>query len=168
MLSLYTAGFDTLTPVFEFSEALPLTDSNFKDELVRRGWVGRSQTRMPRQPNGDFFDFANPIESFNYSYQSPHNSTLRYFIYGSRVRAEYSAPRLINDSPINIVLASPSHAIDSIYLARDILAEIIPFTQPDFFNFVKLMRADFAIDVACREYSVFLFDLIQVTAKPRI
>ena len=131
--------------------SLPTTDPVFRDELILRGWSLRT-IRQNKRSHEEFLDFADPIESFSFSWQSPHNSTLRYFMYGDRVRAEFSCPRLINDSSINVDLVTPDQAIDALYISRDMLPDLIPDIHFSDLGFIKFARLDFAIDVVSGIY----------------
>ena len=146
-LSVMSHGFDTLAPVFEFKESLPVYDPSFEKHMLSMGWRSQSAKEKPKDalPELGFV----PSESLTYWYQSPTNSTLRYWLYmgGSRCRAEFSVPRLLNDSPLNIGLSGFTNAFDAIDISTNSLISLLP--EKVDITPLKLSKVDYAIDIVC-------------------
>ncbi len=132
-------GFDTLRPVFEFIDPLPITDLYWQAEMRSQGF--RRAVR----------DWADPrtgevVETTSWDFQDDQNSTLRYFLRdGRHLAAEFSVPRLLDDSPVNLRLAAPDEALEVLEYVGNYASALIPGGTSPVLH--KLSRADFACDL---------------------
>jgi hypothetical protein len=132
-------GFDTLRPVWEISEGLPATDRGWQTEMMDAGF--RSTTgRYKDEKTGDY------VTSETWSWQSLENDTLRFHLRGGRhLAAEFSVPRLLDDSPVNLRLASPDEVTEVLEYVGNFAQLSIPGAGP--MTLQKLPRADYACDL---------------------
>lgn len=140
MLSLKSGGFDTVVPVFELRNAMPVNDESFRKEMSNRKWKWKQEV-IPTS------DGSEPRVSYSFRYQSQENSTINAFLTwgGTRLSVQFSVPRLIDDSFINLSLASPSQAMYWTFQMQDMFTEILP-EFPDL-DLLKFSRLDTAADV---------------------
>jgi hypothetical protein len=132
-------GFDTLRPIWEFSEGLPATDFNWQADMLAAGFessVKRSVDSKTREV----------VSSEFWTWQDPTNSTLRLQIRGGRyLAAEFSAPRLLEDSPINLRLATAGEAVELLEYVGNLASVLVPGSTAPVLQ--KLSRADYACDL---------------------
>jgi hypothetical protein len=88
--------------------------------------------------------------SEQYQYQNPENSTLRFWLRGGAyLTTEFSAPRLLDDSPVNLNLATPDQVGELLEFAGTLGAALMPGAPA--VELHKLNRLDYACDLAARE-----------------
>ncbi len=138
-MEIASSGFDTLRPFFEFTDPLPITDPEWQAEMRSQGFK-RSVKDWADPKTGEI------IETTSWDLQDDQNSTLRYFLRdGRHLTAEFSAPRLLDDSPVNLRLAAPEEALEVLEYVGNYGGLLIPGgTSPALH---KLSRADYACDL---------------------
>ena len=132
-------GFDTLRPVWEFPEGLPAADSEWKKDMLGAGFEVTTKGALDDK-TGEY------VSSEFWSWQDPTNSTLRLHLRGGRhLTAEFSVPRLLDDSPVNLRLASSDEAREVLEYVGNLASLQVPgATTP---TLHKLSRADYACDL---------------------
>lgn len=86
------------------------------------------------------------VASETWSWQDPTNSTLRFHLRGGRhLAAEFSVPRLLDDSPVNLRLASADEATEVLEYVGNLAGLQIPGASTP--TLQKLSRADYACDL---------------------
>lgn len=132
-------GFDTLRPAWEFPEGLPTTDRGWRSEMLDAGFKAQA-SQMKDEKTGDY------VTSEVWAWQDPTNSTLRLHLRGGRhLGAEFSVPRLLDDSPVNLRLASADEAVEVIEYVGNLARLQIPGASAP--TLQKLARADYACDL---------------------
>jgi hypothetical protein len=100
-----------------------------------------------RHSSQTFLEDGEVINSDSYQYQDEQYSTLRLNLRaGSYLAAEFSAPRLLDDSPINTRLASPDEVSELLEFVGGYASALIP-GEPAL-ELHKLSRLDYAADLA--------------------
>lgn len=132
-------GFDTLRPVWEFPEGLPATDSGWRSDMLSRGFRSQVNSELDYK-TGD----VSVAETW--TWQDPTNSTLRFHLRGGRhLAAEFSVPRLLDNSPVNLCLATSDEATEVLEYVGDLAGSLIPGAAAP--TLQKLSRADYACDL---------------------
>lgn len=132
-------GFDTLRPIWELPDGLPVTDPGWRSEMLDAGFVARA-TQLKDEKTGDY------VTSEVWSWRSPENSTLGLDVRGGRyIAAEFSVPRLLDDSPVNLRLASPDEAVEVLEYVGNLAGLQTPGASAPVLQ--KLARADYACDL---------------------
>lgn len=130
-------GFDTVRATYRVQDAIPAGDPQYQAELVRAGFEHRSSAQLR---DGEV------SRSDKYLYRDPTNSTLGFELRGGEwLTTEFSAPRLLDDSPVNLNLATPEQVRELFEYAGNYARELIP-GRPGL-ALVKLNRADYAVDL---------------------
>ncbi len=131
-------GIDTVRAVFQLANAVPVGDSSWQAEMLGAGY---EQTCKNRLEDGQL------VQSDTWSWQDPSNSTLRLWLRaGQYLQTEFSAPRLLDDSVVNLHLASPGEVSDLLVGVGDRFMAMTPGEPCAVFQ--KLARLDYAVDVA--------------------
>jgi hypothetical protein len=132
-------GFDTLRPIWEFPEGLPAVDSGWRSDMLSQGF--RSQVNSELD-----YKTGEVSASEIWTWQDPTNNTLRLQLRGGRhLAAEFSVPRLLDDSPVNLRLATSDEATEVLEYVGNLAGVLIPgATTP---TLQKLSRADYACDL---------------------
>lgn len=132
-------GFDTLRPIWEFPEGLPAVDPVWQSDMLAAGFEA-SMKRSVDEQTGEL------VASETWSWQDPKNSTLRLYLRGGRhLAAEFSVPRLVDDSPVNLQLAAPDVALEVLEYVGNYAEGLIPGARKPVLQ--KLSRADYACDL---------------------
>ncbi len=132
-------GFDTLRPVWEFPGGLPSADAGWQSDMLGVGFES-SIKRSVDEKTGEV------VSSEFWTWQDPANSTLRLHLRGGRhLAAEFSVPRLLDDSPINLRLASSDEATEVLEYVGNLAGALIPGATVPLLQ--KLSRADYACDL---------------------
>lgn len=132
-------GFDTLRPVWDLSEGLPVTDLGWQREMLGAGFDA-SMRRSLDEKTGEV------VASEVWTWQDSSNDTLRLHLRGGRhLAAEFSVPRLLDDSPVNLRLASPGEAREVLERVAGRAGGLIPGASALVLQ--KLARADYACDL---------------------
>ena len=137
-LSVERDGVDTVRATFRVLDAIPVRDSGFQTEMMGAGFRYQSQA---------WIEDGEPVESEMFTYQDSANPTLRYFLRaGEYLQTEFSAPRLLDDSPVNLQLAQPAEVEELLEFAGNYGRKLIPGAPV--VQLHKLNRLDYACDVA--------------------
>ena len=138
-MEIASHGIDTIRPVYEFADPLPVTDSGWQAEMRSQGFR-RSVKDWADRKTGEV------VETTSWDFQDSQNSTLRLFLAGTRhLTAEFSAPRLLDDSPVNLRLASPDEVLEVLERVAADAAKLIPGSTKPVLH--KLSRVDYACDL---------------------
>jgi hypothetical protein len=138
-MSVVAHGIDTVRVVWEAQEPLPITDVAWNQDMRSRGFTRNSKQRFDEQTQG-------MVESVTWSAQSKENRTLRLFLWGARyLIAEFSAPRWLDRSIINLHLVTAQEALELIYSVETHSMTMIPGLSK--LDVAKLRRVDYAVDV---------------------
>src|SRR5690606_24176129 len=87
------------------------------------------------------------VESDRFIYQDEGNSTLRYELRGGEyLTTEFSAPRLLDDSPVNLHLANSAEVEELLEYSANLGAGLIPDAPA--VGFHKLNRLDYTVHLA--------------------
>jgi hypothetical protein len=137
VISLSAHGVDTVRASFRVLDSVPETDPGWRSEMLGAGFEHSSRT---------FLEDGEVINSDTYQYQDERYSTLRLTMRGgSYLAAEFSAPRLLDDSPINTRLASPGEVDELLEFVGGYASALIP-GEPALERH-KLSRLDYAADL---------------------
>ena len=137
-ISVEHHGVDTVRATFRVLDAIPARDSGFQTEMMGAGF--RHEVRS-------WIEDGQRVESDTFAFQDEGNSTLRYWLRGGEyLQAEFSAPRLLDDSPVNLRLAQPAEVMELLEFAGSYGRELIPGAPS--VQFYKLNRLDYACDLA--------------------
>lgn len=129
---------DTVRATFRVLDAIPATDPAFKMEMMGAGFRAQCQ---------DWIEDGQLVRSEQFTYQDPENSTLRFFLRGGEyLAAEFSAPRLLDDSPVNLRLATPVEVEELVEFAGNYARALIPGSPAIALH--KFNRVDYAVDLA--------------------
>jgi hypothetical protein len=132
-------GFDTLRPIWEFPEALPAVDSGWRSDMLSEGFQSQMNSKLD-------YKTGELSTAETWSWQDPTNDTLRLHLRGGRhLAAEFSVPRLLDNSPVNLHLATSDEATEVLEYVGNYASLLIPGgTRPVLH---KLSRADYACDL---------------------
>lgn len=124
---------------FRVLDVLPVHDNGYREALLEAGFRRQSQ---------DWLDDGERVSSERYLYQDPKNGTLRYELrgMGEWLTTEFSAPRLLEDSPVNLSLASSAEVEELLGVAAATATDLIP-ERPSL-ELHRLNRLDYAVDLA--------------------
>lgn len=138
-ISVERHGFDTVRATFRVLDVLPVHDNGYREALLDAGFRRQSQ---------DWVEDGELVSSEKFLYRDPSNSTLSFELrgMGEWVATEFSAPRLLEDSPVNLALASSSEVEELLGFAAAKGTELIP--EAPGLELHKLNRLDYAVDVA--------------------
>ena len=137
-LSVERYGVDTVRATFRVLDAIPVTDPNYRGEMLAAGFTESTTSML----EGD-----DVVQTQSFFFQDPANSTLRYELRGGEYLAtEFSAPRLLDDSPVNLELATRDQVGELLEFAGEYARQLIPGVPA--VEFWKLNRLDFACDLA--------------------
>lgn len=141
-MDLIAFGVDTVRLAHELKTPLPMVDEGFRRELAQHWTVN---VRTERDETLGLF------ESRTAFFQDAENSTIRAQIQnaGRTVVAEYSVPRVLSDSVLNLDLASPEQVR---CVTEDVLQRLRSFT-PELgeVDSPRWRRLDTAADIAAGE-----------------
>lgn len=136
-LSVEAHGIDTVRATFRVLDAIPATDGEFKADMLGAGFRHQSQ---------DWLDGGEVVRSDRFVFRDPTNSTLGFELRaGEWLTAEFSAPRLLDDSAVNLNLASEDQVRELFDYTGNYARELIP-GRPEL-RLHKLNRLDYACDV---------------------
>jgi hypothetical protein len=132
-------GFDTLRPIWEFPEGLPAADFGWRSDMLLRGFRSQVNTELDYR-NGEL------STAETWTWQDPTNNTLRLQLRGGRhLAAEFSVPRLLDDSAVNLRLGTSDEATEVLEYVGSLAGALIPgSTAP---TLQKLSRVDYACDL---------------------
>jgi hypothetical protein len=140
---------------FRVLDSIPEADPGWRSEMLGAGFRHNSQT---------FLEDGEVINSDSYQYQDERYSTLRLNLRGgSYLAAEFSAPRLLDDSPVNTRLASPGEVDELLEFVGSYASALIPGAPA--LERHKLSRLDYAADL---DAGPMLPGVISVGAQFRI
>lgn len=136
-LSVSGHGIDTVRATFHVLDAIPHTRDDYKEELIRSGFVASSRK---------WAEDGQVVHSEIFSWRDPDNSTLGVDLRGGEwVTTEFSVPRLLDDSPVNLNLATGEQAMGLLEEVRQRAQKLIPGST---LALSKLNRLDYAVDLA--------------------
>jgi hypothetical protein len=131
-------GVDTVRAAWQLANPVPVGDSSWQAEMLGAGYEQTCKNRL---------DDGQLVQSDIWSWQDPNNSTLRYWLRGGlHLHAEFSAPRLLDDSPVNVHLVSPAEVSSLLVDVGERFMAMTPGEPCAVFQ--KLARLDYAVDVA--------------------
>lgn len=137
MLSVEAHGVDTVRATFRVLDAIPATDSEYQMEMMGAGWGHESRGSI---------DDGVHVHSDLFRYRDEKNSTLGFELRGGEyLAAEFSAPRLLDDSPVNLHLATPGQVQELLEYAGNYAQALLPGAPP--LQFHKFNRLDYAADI---------------------
>jgi hypothetical protein len=131
-------GYDTIRAQWKLENNVPVLDSAWQDEMLQAGFRDRSSR---------FLDGDTVVRSDLWTWQDSDNDTLRIGVRaGQYVMAEFSAPRLLDDSPVNLSLVTGHQVGDLLADVKDRFISMTPGDPVPVFE--KILRADYAVDLA--------------------
>lgn len=131
-------GIDTVRATFRVLDAIPATDSEFQTEMMATGFRHQCQ---------DWIEDGERVRSERFTYQDSARPTLGYQLRGGEfLTTEFSAPRLLEDSPANLELANSDQVHELLEFAGNFGRELIPGSPA--LELFKLNRLDYAADLA--------------------
>ncbi len=126
---------------FRVLDGVPASNPAWKSDMLGAGFTLNSRSECR---DGEV------SVSEQYQYQDPENSTLRFWLRGGAyLTTEFSAPRLLDDSPVNLNLATPDQVGELLEYAGAFGSALIPGAPA--VELHKLNRLDYACDLAARE-----------------
>lgn len=136
-MSVSTHGIDTVRATYRVLDAIPHTDEEYRHELFAAGF--RSDSRQ-------WLEDGELVWSETLRYRDTENPTLGLDLRaGEYLTAEFSAPRLLDDSPVNLRLASGDQVTQLLDDVRATAESLIPGAN---LQLHKLNRLDYAVDLA--------------------
>lgn len=131
-------GFDTVRATFRVLDAIPATDSEFQNEIMASGFRRQCQ---------DWIEDGERVRSERFTYQDSDRPTLGFQLRGGEyLTTEFSAPRLLEDSPANLHLADSDQVDELLEFAGNYGRQLIPGAPELALH--KYNRLDYACDLA--------------------
>jgi hypothetical protein len=128
---------DTVRASYRVQDGISAGDKGWQNEMLGAGFRHNVQT---------FLEDGEVVKVDGYQYQDERYSTLRMGLRGNEyLWAEFSAPRLLDDSPINTRLASPGEVGELLEFVGGYASALIP-GEPAL-ELHKLNRLDYAADL---------------------
>lgn len=154
-MRLTAHGVDTVRANFRVLDSVSTGDKGWRDAMLESGFRHRSET---------FREDGEVVMVEGYQYQDTRYPTLRLWLRGGEhLSAEFSAPRLLDDSPVNTRLAAPGEVDELLEFVGGYASALIPGGPA--LERHKLARLDYAADLEAGE---LLPGLISAGAQFRI
>lgn len=135
-ISVSGHGVDTVRATYRVLDAIPHTKDSYRRELFGAGFQAHSR---------QWLENDTVVHSEVMRYRDPNNSTLGLELRGGEwLTTEFSAPRLIDDSPVNLNLATGEQVMQLLEDVRLSAEKLIPGAH---LGLKKLNRLDYAVDL---------------------
>lgn len=135
-ISVSGHGIDTVRATFRVLDVIPHTQEEYRHELFAAGFEAQSRRWMEE---GEL------VHSEVLRWRDPDNPTLGLDLRGGEwLTAEFSAPRLLDDSPVNLHLADGGQVLELLEDVRQRAQGLIPESK---LALEKLNRLDYACDL---------------------
>lgn len=136
-ISVSGHGIDTVRATFRVLDAIPHTQDEYRHELFASGFESQTRQWMEKGELG---------YSETLRWRDPENPTLGLDLRGGEwLTTEFSAPRLLDDSPVNLNLADGGQVLELLENVRLKAQGLIPDAK---LALEKLNRLDYACDLS--------------------
>jgi len=136
-MSVSAHGVDTVRATYRVLDVIPHAQDSYRRELFAVGFEAHSK---------QWLEDGLVVHSEVLRWRDPENPTLGIDLRaGEWLAAEFSAPRLLDDSPVNLNLATGEQVAELLEDVRQRAEKLIPGAH---LGLEKLNRLDYAVDLA--------------------
>jgi len=136
-ISVSGHGIDTVRATYRVLDTIPHTQESYRRELFQAGFEVQSR---------QWLEDEKVVHSEVFRWRDPENPTLGLDLRGGEwLTMEASAPRMLDDSPVNLNLATGGQVLELLEDVRKRAQGLIPGSV---LALEKLNRLDYAVDLA--------------------